>query len=94
MRFIRKFKTLLIRDKRNNDKEKITKINKKDKPIQNSINKSLNNSNITNYTENKNRFFCYESFGKLKVYRRAIIKNEVERKQLLNQISKELEKLS
>lgn len=94
MRFIKRLKTLFIRDKGIDDQEKIKKINKKNEIVKNSNTKSLDNINITKDGKNEKELLCYESFGKLKIYKSPIIKDNKEREQLHNQISKELEKLS
>jgi hypothetical protein len=91
MKFIKKFKALFNRDKVK--QEKVNKSNRQDRNVAKSRTKSLNNINITNYGKIENELLCYESFGKLKVYRRPIIRENKEREKLHNQIYKELEKL-
>lgn len=88
MQFIKKFKTLFIRDK-----IKQEKFNKSKEQTEIITNPKIK-TNITNHRKNENELLCYASFGKLKVYRRPVLKEDKEREQLINQISKELEKLS
>ena len=88
IKFIKKFKALFIQDRVK--QEKINKSNKRNEIIKHPKIKSNDNTDI----KSENELLCYESFGKLKVYRRPIIKEEKERERLHNQISEKLEKLS
>ena len=75
-------------------KKKINLDKKKDRDSDNNQAESIsknNNSDLKNVT--KNSSFNYEALGKLKRYKRPIISDYDERKELHNQISKELEKI-
>jgi hypothetical protein len=91
MRFIKKFKALFNQDKVKQEKD--NKSNTQDRIVAKSRSKSLNNPDIKNYGKIENELLCDESFGELKVYRRAIIREKKEREKLHNQIYKELDKL-
>ncbi len=87
MKWIKKIKKKFIRDKLVDEKY--------NRNVQNS-NKHRKSQNVEDLTENvKNPTvsYSYENFGKLKVYRRPIVNDFIERKQLHIQISKELEKV-
>jgi len=86
-------KKLFIRKKTNNLQKEINEIKEKDKNLTNSNDKSLNHSNISNYEKIEKGLLCYEKFGELKVYKRPVVKSQIKREQLYNQISKELEKI-
>jgi len=84
MKWIKKIKKALIRDK---------KIEHQNYP-----NTQISNSQILKKkkqidNERKIQEYNYESFKKLKVYKRPIINDASKREQLFRKISKELEKL-